>query len=296
MTTEKNEGIEVEKTTTPKGSTVGEILKNNRLKSGKKIENIAEELRIRKSYLIAIEKSDYENIPEYPYGIGFIRSYAKYFGLDENSLINDFKKETAIISSSDHIVPIKKEDINEANTPSKKNIYISIIALIGICVIWGAISFENKEDSLPEETSEYTNQVTVIEEDNNELVNENTSEDNAIIIKEENYTGENITAVEEKEEQSIEEKTNIEEENAPKIKIFEETWIEVKTKNTLYISKVLEAGSEYKLPNVKGLSLSVGKINGADLFVNGEKMNVVKDNKKINIPLDKFLNKKESVQ
>ena len=57
---------------------VGLLLKEVRQKKGKTIAEISQELCIRKIYLTAIEDSDYDKIPEYPYGIGFIRSYADY--------------------------------------------------------------------------------------------------------------------------------------------------------------------------------------------------------------------------
>ena len=56
--------------------TVGEMLRNARLKRGITVAEVAEELCIRKAYITAIEDMDYDNIPPVPYGVGFIRNYA----------------------------------------------------------------------------------------------------------------------------------------------------------------------------------------------------------------------------
>ena len=73
---------------------VGGILKQARLRQGKKIPDIAQCLCIRKAYLEAIEESRYDAIPEPPYGLGFIRSYADYLGEDSAQITRMYKAET----------------------------------------------------------------------------------------------------------------------------------------------------------------------------------------------------------
>ena len=53
---------------------VGSLLKEMRIQKGLKLPDIAKKLCIRRIYLEAIEESNYDEIPEFPYGIGFIRS------------------------------------------------------------------------------------------------------------------------------------------------------------------------------------------------------------------------------
>ena len=59
---------------------IGTILKSSRLKSKKSMEEISSELCIRKIYLTALEESDYETLPPIPYGVGYVRTYARYRG------------------------------------------------------------------------------------------------------------------------------------------------------------------------------------------------------------------------
>lgn len=71
-----------------------------RLKKGLKIADASRDLCIRASYLEAIEAGNYEEIPEPPYGIGFIRSYADYLGLNSARMVQLFKEETDAASKT----------------------------------------------------------------------------------------------------------------------------------------------------------------------------------------------------
>ena len=67
---------EAAKAAEPAVTKVGHLLKEMRLQKGQKLPDIAKKLCIRKFYLEAIEESRYEDLPPFPYGVGFIRSYA----------------------------------------------------------------------------------------------------------------------------------------------------------------------------------------------------------------------------
>ena len=82
---------------------VGGMLHDARVKKGYKIADIAKELYIRASYLEAIENSCYEDIPEPPYGVGFIRSYAEFLGLNSARIVQLFKEETDANAKADNV-------------------------------------------------------------------------------------------------------------------------------------------------------------------------------------------------
>lgn len=60
------------------------------------VENVADMLRISKDYIIAIEEKDYHALPEKVYAIGFIRSYARFLGIDAESTVSEYKTECVI--------------------------------------------------------------------------------------------------------------------------------------------------------------------------------------------------------
>ncbi len=73
--------------------TLGVIFKNARVGQKKNLEVIAEQLKIRKVFLEAIENEQFEQLPGGVYTVGFIRSYAKYLNLDHDAIINQLKDE-----------------------------------------------------------------------------------------------------------------------------------------------------------------------------------------------------------
>lgn len=57
---------------------MGINLKEEREKQGYSIEEVAEKLRIRKQYIIALEEEDYENLPGSTYIEGYIKNYCNF--------------------------------------------------------------------------------------------------------------------------------------------------------------------------------------------------------------------------
>ena len=75
--------------------TIGDLLRDTRKSCGGEIDRIAATLRIRASYLTAIEESQYDKLPGPVYAQGFVRAYAVHLGLDGDEAIRRFKQEVA---------------------------------------------------------------------------------------------------------------------------------------------------------------------------------------------------------
>jgi cytoskeleton protein RodZ len=70
---------------------VGEVLKKERLAKGISLEKVASDIKIRVTYLKAIEEGAFDSFPADVYTIGYIRAYALYLGIDPDPLIKEFK-------------------------------------------------------------------------------------------------------------------------------------------------------------------------------------------------------------
>jgi cytoskeleton protein RodZ len=79
--------------------TVGAELRAARLKLGEEIDAVANKLKIRKDILQALEENDYDRHPPKVYAIGFVRAYARYLGLDAETMVKRYKSEIAGRSS-----------------------------------------------------------------------------------------------------------------------------------------------------------------------------------------------------
>ena len=113
---------------------IGTMLRETRLKRGEELEDIARILRIRKIYLEAIENSNYAEIPEAPYGQGFVRSYAEYLGLNAVRMSQLFKEETEAGRQNDTMYVLEPQA--EADIPGRKYILVSLLALALIYAAW----------------------------------------------------------------------------------------------------------------------------------------------------------------
>lgn len=296
---------------------VGAMLKEMRQQKGVKLSDVSKLLCIRKFYLEAIENSDYETVPAFPYGIGFIRSYAKFLGLNSENIVELYKEETNVSQTKDmHVL----EPQPEASMPGTKYLIISILAIILVYAGW--TMFNNDDEILPEESfseqqdTSNASDIVVIEE-----FNFNQTEEGETLSSEVDETSEGLSEMTETPKQNADipavekepaattpaqtEKkqeplpvTTVKAEEPAKpvipsegvfVEVLKETWVEAKDETKLYLSKVLQAGDTYKFPDKRGMILSVGKDDGVNVYVNGVLTQVVRPNKKMNISLDQYL-------
>jgi len=70
--------------------TLGEKLRQAREERGVSISEVAEQTRISPLYIDCIEKDNYKPLPGGIFNKGFIKSYAKYVGVDEQDALRDY--------------------------------------------------------------------------------------------------------------------------------------------------------------------------------------------------------------
>lgn len=71
----------------------GERLQEERLRKGLTLDAVSKAIKIKESYLLAIEKGDYKRLPASTYTQGFVRNYAKYLELPEQEILALFRRE-----------------------------------------------------------------------------------------------------------------------------------------------------------------------------------------------------------
>ncbi|MCM2281484.1 MAG: helix-turn-helix domain-containing protein, partial [Bdellovibrionaceae bacterium] len=73
--------------------TTGQILKENRERKGITLNEVALATKINVKVLTAIEEGDSDRLPTKTFLRGFVRSYARYLGLDEEAILSSFYEE-----------------------------------------------------------------------------------------------------------------------------------------------------------------------------------------------------------
>jgi cytoskeleton protein RodZ len=90
---------------------IGGALREARQARGEDLYAVAEALRIKPSYLFALEEGDLSLTPGRPYALGFLRSYADYLGFDGAEVVR-LVKETfdAAPPAPELVVPRAQDD------------------------------------------------------------------------------------------------------------------------------------------------------------------------------------------
>ena len=133
--------------------TVGRYLKSQREQRGEDAAQVADMLRIHRSYLQAIEESDIEKLPGPTYAVGFVRAYAEYLGLDGAQVADRFKEEGKVKASRTPLV--LPSPLPEGRIPSGAILLVAVILLVVAYGGWVFVSSSNDEiagmvPSLPE--------------------------------------------------------------------------------------------------------------------------------------------------
>lgn len=293
MTTQKTYKTEEKE---DKVETIGEFLKQVREKKGFSIADISEKLCIRKVYIKAIEDGNFKELPPVPYGLGFVRSYAKFLGLNVDRIVQVYKEEHA---SGDKEIQVF-EMPSEITYPTKKYIIGGVVAAFVVYLAF--VLIQNSADKQNEEIIETqieeieqpieTPQKIVAEEvvapqEETSAESEETIGGKPVVV--ENQAVEETTAEEQQSEEPRVEKTP----QKPRVvvKVKGETWLQIKDDKEVYISKIVDNGFEYEVPNKKGIIFSVGRYYNVDVYIDGKIVEVATKRRQTNLELDKFLDK-----
>lgn len=297
---------------------VGELLRNTRLKKGKTLGDVSKDLCIRKFYLEAIENLSAKDLPPVPYGLGFVRSYAEYLGLNSPRIVQAYRQ--AVYAEQEN----EEDTGSEENTPPVEyagpNLRHVIIGLVGVVLIfaaWRGVSSYNQEKQLSEEKEIVQNDVVpepVIIEENEPALAEMGLEDveaekteadaepaaaEKTAEKEPAKTeAENVKAAEKNEPaaqpEAAETKPAAAEPASPtptkiRISFAGPSWLELKQGDKILLSGIYSKGFKYDVPNERGIIVSVGRYYNVDFYVDGKLTKIASAMKQTNISLDKYI-------
>lgn len=82
-----------------KSLTLGEKLEKLREDRRLRVQDLSRKINVKSSYIYALEKGDYDHLPTKVYTKGFVRSYARFFGVPEDVLLHLFEREYSIYNN-----------------------------------------------------------------------------------------------------------------------------------------------------------------------------------------------------
>ncbi len=267
---------------------IGTILKSSRLKQKKSMEEISSELCIRKIYLTALEEGDYETLPPVPYGVGYVRTYARYLGLNPERAVKLYK---AAFEQTDEPEEENKET-PEVNKSSRRHIVAGILALALIYSGWYALTIASKpventskeKISLEEKVAPETIDEPAIVEPIQNVDMLPADETSALV---ESIVPETEAVIEQTPiTETVEEPAPAIPEDKVIVEFVGESWVELKDKKKVYFQGVFHEGDKKQIDYTDNLFISVGRPQNVKVYVKGAEKDIVAKRRKMNIPLD----------
>lgn len=293
---------------------VGELLRNTRLKKGKTLGDVSKDLCIRKVYLEAIENLDTKNLPQMPYGLGFVRSYSEYLGLNSARIVQAYRQAAYADEGKEIINEENAASAPEYNGPGLLHICIGLIGIAAVFAIWSGVSSYSQSKQVPEEKEVLESDVVpepVIIEENDASLSEMGNDaslsemgiDDAVNNEESSENLQNseqdasVEGAEKKVEKTepepiAEEKTeDSDATTVPHMQIVLSgpSWLELKQGNKVLLSGIYSKGFKYDVPNEMGFIVSVGRYYNVDFYVDGKLTKIASAMKQTNISLDKYI-------
>jgi transcriptional regulator with XRE-family HTH domain len=160
MTPAEDEQAEDAGMTIGAGVTTGSLLGAARQASGRSIEQIADETRVPRRHLQAIENDEHDALPALPYAMGFVRSFARAVDLDPEMITARFRSET---TKQPHVPRVSTlEPLDERRLPGRGVVFATLAGLVLVVAAlsaWGAGVFDPAIPDAPLVTAEAPEQL-----------------------------------------------------------------------------------------------------------------------------------------
>ncbi|MGF7185750.1 cytoskeletal protein RodZ [Desulfitispora alkaliphila] len=230
---------------------VGQMLKQARKEKGISVREAEEKIKIKGSFIEAIEDEDFSKIPGRIYVIGFLRSYAKFLGLNTEEVVNMYKSEYPEKEPS----PVEQEEVKGFEKRNSNAYYVIIASGLVVVLFFGAMFFSNQQES-----------------DN--IVSENDAG-----ISEPINQGEEIEIIDEEEPEPQEEtpKPVAEYDHVEVIVDIQggPCWVEVVKDGRRDYTGMLQPGETYKYIGESQVQITFGDAATANVTFNGEDVGIV---------------------
>lgn len=247
---------------------VGEILRRTRLHYKQSIADIESALRIRADQIESIERGDMEKLPGRVYAIGFIRTYSEYLGLDGDKMVQLFKTQCSDKTGQQQGRNFSESDSDNRIPPSW--LVLLCLALVAFAIaLWSSMAAGNRDivESIPEapKIQEPVRRQPAAQAEQTlpehsapapAESHSSVSPKPADFAPEPRHEGEGIA------EKSTQEGIIL--------NIDQNSWIEIKDQTgKSLLSRVLQAGDRYFVPDRPDLFISIGNAGGVSIEVDG---------------------------
>ena len=126
---------------------IGEFFKQVRETKGLTIDEVASKTRIRTDFVKALEEGNFAKLPDQVFARGFVRSYARSLGLDEEDAIHRFAQSAG--AYYDKQVERERLKVRQAEEERKRQANRKAVAIaIGIAILTLIFLLSREQSSL----------------------------------------------------------------------------------------------------------------------------------------------------
>lgn len=115
--------------------TVGGILHDARRSKNLTLDQVERDTKIRVKFLEGIESDDYSKLPSQSYAKGFIKNYGVYLGLNANTLLAFFRRQTHDVSKNSLLPKGLSEPLNEHFFRLTPGRFLAFL-LVGLAIVF----------------------------------------------------------------------------------------------------------------------------------------------------------------
>ncbi len=132
---------EIERSAEKEPIAFGEHLFMARESKGLTIEQVAKAIHLSRDIVDAIERSDVKRLPQPTFVQGYLRAYAKYLGLDDAHILEDYSKAVPHEQETELHPRSTVPDEASSASPFVKSVSISLVLLMLMAAIYGIYNY-----------------------------------------------------------------------------------------------------------------------------------------------------------
>ncbi|GAW91545.1 helix-turn-helix domain-containing protein [Calderihabitans maritimus] len=230
---------------------LGELLKAAREKKGLSLREAEEATKIRLQYLAALENEAYDQLPGRVYVIGFLRSYARFLGLDADKIVQEFKDQNPEPYQMEAELPSEKSK-NFPLIPAAVGIVIVLVIIFSLAIALSRPSSpENPNTTVQDRQLEGREQVS------------RPQETDGVSL---------LPPLEGRQEEAGEEQETAKGVNVSVLVKEDRCWLDVKIDGRRDFRGILEAGESMEFEGEQYITIVFGNAGVVEVVYNGEKL------------------------
>ena len=242
----------------PSGHAVGSLLRRRREELGLGLDQVGEVLRIKPTFLAALEEARPQDLPGPAYAAGFIRAYSHYLGLDSELVLERYKKTAAAPARPDLALPAP---LGERSLPGRRILLVGLILALCGYGAWHYLATGNR--SRPE-------RVAAVPASLQPLLATPDAGPTPPPAPADNSGSAAVGSPAPTQATAVTSNAAAATDLHIEIRAVADSWVQIRTADdTIVLSRVLKAGESYHVPRA-GLLLRTGNAGALSIMVDGK--------------------------